>query len=235
MQAKVLKNKINLKNNHGFTLIEILVAMILIIVVLYAFSGMNPFDSKNDLEDAVLDFKRAVRFIADESALRNTTTRIHIYMDKSPQEWSVEYGPSANFIQAPKKENETQTISKEEEEKLQKETKQINLKFQRVTEFMDENKEVSDNVKVVGLGNLQSDFLQTKGEVAIYSYPTGEKDQAILFLADDERLAAIKIDAFSNKITHNYYLLGTIEEKDIESKISQKTKEIFEKWLREKN
>ncbi len=234
MQQKHHKNNYFKLNHHGFTLIEILVAMILIIVVLYAFSGMNPFDSKNELEDTVVDFKRAVRFISDESALRNSTTRIHIYLNKSPQEWSVEYGPSANFIQAPKKEIETQTVSKEEEEKIQKETKEVNLKFQRVSEFMEENKEISENVKVVGLGNLQSEFLQTKGELAIYAFPTGEKDESLLILADDERIATIKIDAFSNKITHNYYLLVTIDEKDIESKVQEKAKEIFDKWLREK-
>ena len=80
----------------------------------------------------------------------------------------------------------------------------------------------------------QSEKLQTGGEVSIYSFPTGEKDEALVILGSDEDIISIKVNPFSIKLEHQAYPLGKTSEKDLVEKQQSKAKEIFEKWQKEK-
>ncbi len=222
-------------HNQGFTLIEILVALVLIAFIL-GISLNSPFSSRNDLDKDVNSIERAIRFMGDEAALKNTVVRLHIMMDKEPQEYAVEYGPSDNFILPPKAEFETKTETKEEEEKRKKETKNINMKFTRVSEFQDKNAEMSQDIRVVAVATPQSEKLQTGGEVSLYAFPTGEKDEALVLIASDEDIISLKVNAFTAKIDRQSYPLGknTSGEKDLAELQRKKAQEIFEKWQHEK-
>ena len=107
------KNSIHLNNNQGFTLIEILVALVLIALIL-AVSISNPLSSRDDLEKDVNGIERALRFMSDEAALKNAVIRLHFILEGDPQQYAVEYGPSDSFILPPKAEMETKTETKEE-------------------------------------------------------------------------------------------------------------------------
>lgn len=225
----------HLKQEQGFTLIEILVALVLIALIL-GISINSPFSTRDDLDKESENIQRALGFMSDESTLKNTVIRLHFLLDKDPQEYAVEYGPSDNFILPPKPEFETKTESKEEEEKRKKETKDINLKFTRVSEFQEKNNEVNSNVRIVGVGTPQSEKLQTGGEVSIYAFPTGEKDEAIVFIASDEDIVSLKIHAFTKKIEKESHPLGkeSKDEKDLSELQKKRAQEIFEKWQHEK-
>jgi prepilin-type N-terminal cleavage/methylation domain-containing protein len=220
-------------NNQGFTLIEILVALVLVVLVM-SLAISNPFSSRDDLDKEVNSIERAIRFMSDEAALKNAVIRLHFILNKNPQEYAVEYGPSDSFILPPKPEYETKVDTKEEEDKKKKELKTINLKFNKIAEFQDRNSELPENIKIIGVGTPQSEKLQTSGEVSIYSYPTGEKDEALVILSSDEDIISIKVDPFSAKIEHQTYPLGSATEKELTEKQLAKAREIFEKWQKGK-
>lgn len=234
---QLLNKKTNtlLKNNQGFTLIEILVALVLIALIL-GISISSPFSSRNDLDKDVNGIERAIRFMSDEAALKNAVVRLHFILDKDPQEYAVEYGPSDSFILPPKPEFETKVETKEEEDKKKKDTKNLNMKFAKVTEFQEQNTELTSGIKVIGIATPQSEKLQTKGEVSLYAFPTGEKDEALVLVGSDEDIISLKVDAFSMKIERETHPLGkpTSGEKDLAELQMKKAQEIFEKWMRAK-
>lgn len=227
--------KNHLKNNQGFTLIEILVALVLIALVL-GISISSPFSSRNDLDKDVNAIERAIRFMSDEAALKNAVIRLHFMLDKTPQEYAIEYGPSDSFILPPKPEFETKAESKEEEEKRKKEAKNLNMKFTKVTEFQDKNNEMTGEIKIIGIATPQSEKLQSFGEVSLYAFPTGEKDEALVLVGSDEDIISLKVNPFSMKIERETHPLGkpTNGEKDLAELQNKRAAEIFEKWKKEK-
>jgi prepilin-type N-terminal cleavage/methylation domain-containing protein len=227
----------SLKNNQGFTLIEILVALVLIAFVL-GISVSGSFSSRNDLDKDVNSIERAIRFMSDEAALKNAVIRLHLMLDKDPQEYAVEYGPSDSFILPPRPEFETKVESKEEEEKRKKEQKNLNMKFSKVSEFQDQNTELSSDIKIIGVATPHSEKLQTSGEVSLYAFPTGEKDEALVIISSDEDIISIKVNPFSAKIDRESQPLGkgTGNEsvKDLGELQRKRAQEIFEKWQKAK-
>jgi len=223
----------SLNNEQGFTLIEILVALFLIVLVTsLALNG--PLSSRSTLDKEVNSLERAIRFMTDEAALKNTVIRLHFFLDKEPQEYALEFGPSDSFILPPKSEFETKVETKEEEDIKKKEVKNLNQKFNKIAEFQESNSELPTNIKVIGVATPQSEKLQMAGEVSIYAFPTGEKDDALVLVASDEDIISIKVNPFSMKLEHQAYSLGKTTEKELLEKQQQKAKEIFEKWQKEK-
>ena len=194
----------------------------------------SPLSSRSDLDKEVNSLERAIRFMSDEAALKNTVIRLHFLLDKEPQEYALEYGPSDSFILPPKPEFETKVETKEEEDIKKKEAKNLNLKFNKIAEFQESNSELPTNIRVIGVATPQSEKLQMTGEVSIYAFPTGEKDDALILVASDEDIISIKVNPFSMKLEHQAYPLGKTTEKDLLEKQQQKAKEIFEKWQKEK-
>jgi prepilin-type N-terminal cleavage/methylation domain-containing protein len=226
-------NKNILNSKRGFSLIEILVVLFLVAMLL-SLAISNPLSSSQDIEKEVTGLERAIRFIVDESATRNTVTRIHFFLNKDPQEYNAEYGPSGQFVLPSKTEFETSVIGKEEEEKKAKKEKELNQKFSRLTEFQDSNKEISSNVKIIAVGNISANQLQTGGEYSLYSFPSGEKDETMLIMVSDESMAVITTNAFNAKIEHKYIHLDPNTEKDNADKQQKMAKDLFDQWKKEK-
>ena len=222
-----------IRSNQGFTIVEILIALVLIVLVL-SIAMSNPFSSNDELLKQSDDIERGLRFMSDESALRNSVVRMHFMLNNAPQEYAIEYGPSDSFILPPEPEFETTSISKEEEEKLNKLNKNTNMKFNKVQEFQDSNTEVSDNVKIIGIGNGSSKKFKSTGEASIYSFASGEKDDALVILANDESVISLKVMPFTNKIERNIFKLETSGNRELIDLQNEKAKEIFEQWLKDK-
>ncbi len=155
-------------------------------------------------------------------------------MGKAPQEYAIEYGPSDSFILPPEPEFETTVVTKEEEEKEKKRNKDLNLKFNKVQEFQESNTEVPESVKILGIGLSSSQKLKTSGDVSIYAFPTGEKDDAIIILANEESVVSLAINPFNQKIEKKVEKLIPGENSDINDVWAKKAKEIFEEWLRDR-
>ncbi len=221
-----------LQSNQGFTLIEILVALVLIAIVM-TLALPDSFSTAGDLDEQSDDIERAVRFMSDEAALRNSVIRLHFMLGKAPQEYAIEYGPSSSFVLPPESEIEPTILSKDEQEKADKEASSLNLKFNKIKEFQESNKEVDEDIKILGIGHSSAKKLKTTGDVSIYTFPTGEKDEAIVILGDDQKIISLEISAFNQKITKKSYNIEATGNRDIVDVQAEKAKEIFDKWERE--
>lgn len=229
-QSNSIQSKL-LRSNQGFTVIEILVALVLIVLVL-SLAISDTFTSSDDLDKESENIERAIRYMSDEAALRNSVIRLHFMLTKAPQEYAIEYGPSDTFVLPPEPEFETTSLTKEEEEKANKLTKEINLKFNKIQEFQDSNTEISENIKILGIGTPHSKNLKTTGDISIYAFPTGEKDDAIIILASDEQIVSFEVNPFNSKIVKNTRKLENISNRDVNDLQAEQAKEIFETWLK---
>jgi len=223
----------SLNNQQGFTLVEILVALFLVAMVI-GLGISDQFSSDDDIYKETENLQRAVGFMSDEAALRNTVVRLHLFLDKSPQEYAVEYGPGDSFILPPAEDFQTSSLSQEEQETQNKKAKDINMKFNRIQEFQENNTEIDEDVRIIGFGNSTSKRLIETGEASVYAYPTGEKDDSVIILASDTQVIAITIDPFSPDTEKKSYKIENIANRDILVVQKEKAKEIFELWLREK-
>lgn len=227
----IIKNLI--KSNQGFTIIEILVALVLMSLV-FALAISDPFSNSEDLDKQSNDLERAVRFMSDEATLRNSVVRLHFMLNKEPQEYAVEYGPTDNFVLPPEPEFETVVVTKEEEEKLAKQNKELNMKFNKVQEFQESNAEIYESVKVIGIGNASSNKLKTSGDMSIYAFPSGEKDDALIILANEQSVITLEINPFNRKIDKKTQKLELKETSDLTEVQAAKAKEIFELWMKDR-
>jgi prepilin-type N-terminal cleavage/methylation domain-containing protein len=226
-------NKKNIFSNQGFTLIEILVALSLITLIL-SLAISNPFSSRDALDKDANDVERALRFMGDEAILKNSVMRLHFMLNKDPQEYAVEFGPSDNFILPSEPRANDAVESKEEEAKKNKTTKELNMKFNRVSEFSEQNSEIGNNIKILGVANLQSEKLQTTGEVSLYSFPSGERDAALVILSSSDEIISLKTNSFTPKIERKLQKIEAANEKEFKEKQQSVAKEIFEQWKKDK-
>lgn len=222
-----------LKENHGFSLLEILIAMVLMVAIL-GLSLNASFSSKDTLDKEVSGLERALRFMNDEAVLKNKVVRLHLQLDKNPQEYSVEYGPSDSFILPSQSETETVVTDLEEDKAKKKEINDTNLKFNKIIEFQDSNSILNDSIKIIGVAKSTDKKIYVNGDISIYAFPTGEREDSLLLIASDEDVVSLKINGFSNKIKKENYPLEKNSELELEAKYELKSKEIFEKWQKEK-
>ncbi len=219
------------RNNqdHGFSLIEILVAMFLMVLLLMLATSTS-FSNRDKLDEAINNIERAVRFGIDEAALRNVIVRLHFYHDKSPIEYALEYGPSDNFVLPISLTEEDRGTDKEI---IKQKAKKFNKNFNRISEFQDSNKKLPDDVKLLGVGSKLSGRLINEFHSSIYIFPTGEKDASILFFGTDEEMASLELEGFADDFSVNYYKLEQdIPEDEIAEKQEELTLELFEKWIK---
>jgi prepilin-type N-terminal cleavage/methylation domain-containing protein len=232
LQNNSINTKI-LKSNQGFSLLEILIALVLIIIITSMTIG-GQFSNDENLRKQSNDLERAVHFMSDEATLRNSVVRLHFMLDKAPQEYAVEYGPSDSFILPPEVDVEAKVLNKEEEEKVAKQKKDLNLKFNKVQEYQESNTEVSDNVKILGIGNSTSGKMKSTGDVSIYAFPSGEKDDAIIIMADESAIISLEVNPFNQKVERKTVLVENVGNREINDVLAEKAKEIFETWLKDK-
>ncbi len=206
--------------------------MVLITLVL-GYSINFTLNSRAKLEEAIFDIERAVRFGTDEAALRSAMVRLHFMIAQKPHQLALEYGPGDGFvIPAKLVEEPDAVVGRAEEEAAEELEKKLNQQFNRITEFRDKNIEFDEVVSVVGVGTTLVPKLQTTGGPAVYLYPSGERDGAIIVLGTDEELATIEIAPFSGDIEVNYYPFDeSLSLSDIEDSKIEKARELYEKWL----
>ena len=73
--------------------------------------------------------------------------------------------------------------------------------------------------------------LVTDQASAIYFYPTGEKDDAIIFIAYEQTMASLTINPYTNDYTRDFYDLSESND-SIEEQRTQLAREKFEQWLK---
>lgn len=223
-----------LKNNKGFSLLEILIALALagIIYGLITYSGR---DTRKVLDEAANDIEKAIKFSQDEASLRNAIVRLHFIFDREPQEYGVEAGPDDSFVLPST--SSTDSGSLDEREKLKKQTEETDKKFKLVTEFDEKNRQLNEQISLVGIGSSQLEKLITNISGSIYFYPSGEKDNAIIILGTQDELLALIVDSFSLDVKRIYRPLegkDKNKKEELTSLQAEVAKELFDEWIKEK-
>ena len=217
--------------HQGFTVVEIMVALMLVVLVFALVpSGAGDEEAAN-MDKALEDFKRAVRFSVNEAVLRNSIVRLSIDLAANPQEYVVEYSTEGGL--ALPESQPLEDLSFDEREIQEKAMKDLDSQFQKVAEFSEEPKTLPFDVTVLGLANANRPDIVQDGRAFVYFYPTGEKDAALLFLTTTSELAALSIPPFENTTFSDYYTYSEVDLRNIEASQQEKMKELREEWAQE--
>ena len=219
-------------DQKGFSLLEVLIALSLGAAVLGAII-VRVGDTRRDLKQGLNDLERAIRFSDSEASFRNSLIRLHIKLgdeEKPYQSYSLQYGPEGSFV-LPKAQS-TKNLTESEREEEDKKAKALDRKFNKIEEFQEEDKELNGNIRFIGIGTTHNDALITDGNVSLFTYPTGEKDSAIIILGSDVEVGYIKISAFLQDFNTGYkpLVLEDNSEEEIYDKQRDLADEIFFEW-----
>jgi len=222
---------LRVKGHEGFTLIEILVALFLVALVLTAFNmsgGM--FSPRQKLEESIDIIKRSVRFSSDEAILKNKIIRVLLKTNKEPNTLTVEYANDNDFILPSKLFDEQTTIDGYTPEEINAKKKKIENLFSKVREFQEDPIEFSDQVRIIGVGSTLTNNLQLFSKSNLFFYPSGEKDGALIIMANAEEIATLSIEPFTLDFKTNFYTIDNNASVDDEF-LSNKAEELYKDWL----
>lgn len=229
MPTSVLKTSNPISNQRGFSLIEILVALTLAALVLLALPTGDTTAKHRDLQTAVSDVERAMRFASNESVLRNTIVRLRISLEKEPIEYNVEYGPPGNMPLPDMPEKTSKSL--DEEKADQEKVANLNKQFTKVEEFDEIKHEISEDVKINGVATSFQKKILSEGEATLYFYPTGEKDAALIFFSTDEEVAWLEVQPFLSETKSVFEPIKTESVAKLEDIIQTRMDEVYKEWI----
>jgi hypothetical protein len=209
-------------------LIEILVALVLAALIFLAVPTSDT-QKHRDLKTAVDDLDRSVRFAGNEAVLRNTVVRLRISLDKSPVEYTVEYGPAGNL---PLPDMPVAANKSLQEEKAEADKRAaLDRQFTKVEEFEDIKHQISPDVTILGMASTSQKELVKEGEATLYFYPTGEKDGGIIIFSTVEELAYLEIAPFLSETASVFEPLKTSGVAKLEDILQTRMEEVYKEWL----
>jgi len=220
-----------LKGRHGFSLIEILVALFLT-ALLFGLVSTSNFTTRQKADEVISNLERAIRFSLNEATIRNVIIRLHINLEKEPQEYTVEYGPSDNFVIPVSKVKPSAVLSLKEEEQLKAETQALNKKFNSVSELSDKPLKLGTGLRLIAVGTSKDQTWHNEYSASIYFYPSGQKDNAIIFLGTEDEVISLALDTFTLDLVRDYRLLPEGNADDLAERQNNLSKEMFEEWIK---
>ncbi len=222
-----------LNNHHGFSLIEIMVALLLAAIIFVAVPTGDSSSKHRALQNAIDDFDRSVRFASNESVLRNRIVRLRIDLEKDPIEYIVEYGPGENLVLPDMTDVKVDDLSLEEQKVALDNAKKLDGQFTKVEEFEDIRREINQDVTFIGLASTIQKNIMNEGQAVLYFYPTGERDGALIFLGTNEEMAWLEIEAFQNETTQAFYTFPTESVAKTSDLQQTKMDEIVKEWQKD--
>ncbi len=229
MAISIQKTSNIIKGQQGFSLIEILVALILASLVFLAVPTGDDSQKHRDLQTAVSDIERSIRFASNEAVLRNTVVRLKFSLDKEPIEYNVEYGPPGSFALPDMPEETAKSL--EDEKNEQQKIANLNKQFTKVEEFEDIKHELSPDVSISGLASSFQKKIMTENDASIYFYPSGEKDAALVFFSTDEEMAYLEVQPFLSETRSVFQSLKTESVAKKEDILQTRMDEVYKEWL----
>ena len=218
-----------LKSERGFSLIEILVALVLAAMIFLAVPESDHVQKHRDLQTAVDDIDRSIRFASNEAVLRNTVVRLRLSLDKSPVEYTVEYGPAGN-LPLPEMSEKTQKSLEEEKAETEKRAA-LDRQFTKVEEFEDIKHEISPDVTILGMASTAQKDLMKEGEASLYFYPTGEKDGGLIIFSTVEEIAYLEVAPFLSETNSVFEPWKESKVAKLEDILQTRMDEVYKEWL----
>jgi len=186
------------------------------------------FNPHRKLEEALDNLERAVRFSQDESILRNKIVRISLKTGEPPNSFTVEYSPENDFILPSKIFDDQLALDNYSEEEIQNKKKKIENQFSKVQEFQESPIEFNEQVRIIGVGTTLINKMQVFADTSIFFYPSGEKDGALIVLANEEEIATLAIEPFTLEFKRNFY---RIEGDQIDDEFfANKAEDLYKEW-----
>lgn len=217
-----------IKGHEGFSLLEVLVALSLVALI-FSLVTLGSSSPREKIDEALNNIERSVRFASDESTIRNAVIRLHFFMDKTPNEFAVEYGPADSFmLPAPSEESSVKSLA--DVEKAEKDQKKLNQNFNRVKEFQEKNATLPDDVRLIAVGTSVQANPQSEGQPSLYMFPTGEKDSAIIIVGNNEEVAALSVDGFSGDIERVYKKIEDVSKDNLNETQLKMAQDLFKEW-----
>jgi prepilin-type N-terminal cleavage/methylation domain-containing protein len=211
----------------GFTLVEVLVALLLVALIVLAWPSGDT-GVHQELISTVESVDKSLQFAANESILRNSVVRLRISLEKTPVEYTVEYGPSGNLPLPDMPEETVKSLAQEKSE--QDKLALLDKQFTKVEEFEDVKVELSDEVTILGVGTSSMKKLITGGEASIYFYPTGEKDGALIFFSTTEEMSWLEVQPFLTETNATYEIINTKRVAKLEDVLQTRMDEVYKEW-----
>lgn len=233
-------------HNHkqaGFSFIEILLGLILVSLIFVSFRYFT-VSPKDHLRFTVEKLEKIVQFANQEAIMRGSIVRLRFSFDKLPQEWNLEYGPDGDFIlpSLEKYANNEDKLSLMDQERRDKIIQETDNKFQPIPDFPQGHEQIPAEVIVLGLATSTRKDLINFGNSALYFYPTGEKDAALILLAvtvkSQLQIAQIQIQAYLPTVNIQYFPIELSPDmvetnsQEVEQILLQKSKELHQQWLK---
>ncbi len=229
MPTSAQKTSKLIKNDQGFSLIEILVSLVLVALIFLAIPSSDNVQKHRDLKSAVDDLDRSVRFAGNEAILRNSVVRLRISLDKTPIEYTVEYGPAGNLPLPDMPEKASKSL---EEEKIESEKRaSIDRQFTKVAEFEDIKHEISEDVTILAMASTSQKKLVKNGEATLYFYPTGEKDAGLIIFSTTDEIAYLEVAPFLSETNSVFEPLKTSGVAKLEDILQTRMDEVYKEWL----
>jgi hypothetical protein len=206
-----------------------MVALLLAALVFLAIPSGDSAHNHRQLKSSLENLERSMRFASNEAILRNTVVRVRINLDKSPTEYTVEYGPAGN-LPLPEAQENVQNLSLAEQKQALDKASFISKQFTKVEEFEDIKQELADEITIIGVATTAQKGITKKGEASIYFYPTGEKDGALIFLSTVEEIAYIEIEPFLADSNQVFEPINTSSVAKLEDLLQTKMDEVYREW-----
>ena len=219
-------------NRKGFSLIEILVTLILV-SLLFAMVAGGTLSSSAKLDEGLSLLERSILFGKDESTLRHSLTRLHFLLDKSPQEFALEFGPEGSFVLPEPVAEESYALSSGQREQLEAQKKDLDRKFNRVKEFQDKNNKLPDGIVIVGVSVGDRGKFLTVGEPSFYFYPNGDKDPALIVVASAEEVIGLGIGPYEDDITRYIRSIDQNARAELQAQQEELGRSIWEEWSKQ--
>lgn len=219
-----------LNNHHGFSLIEIMVALLLAAIIFVAVPTGDSSNKHRALQNTIDDFDRSVRFASNESVLRNRLVRLRIDLEQDPIQYIVEYGPGENLVLPDMSEDKAENLSLEEEKAALEDKKKLDGQFTKVEEFEDIRREISQEVNFIGMASTIQKKIMNEGQAVLYFYPTGERDGALIFLGTSEEMGWLEVEPFQNETRQSYYVFPADSVAKTSDLQQTKMDEIVKEW-----
>lgn len=218
-------------NQKGFSLIEIMVAIVLIATILMSVTFTNPQSDRKKINEAIDNVDRAIRFASSEAVLRNSLVRIKFNLDSTPQEFSVEYANSNNLTI--EKQKDLSKLSLLEREKEKEKQKSFNSQFTKASDFADAPIKVNPDIQIEGVATSYTGEVIREGEFGVYFYPTGERDNAAIFFSSFSEIGMLSIAAFAPDTQADFLPISQAEQDNYNGNRDRKIEELYRLWLKD--
>lgn len=216
--------------HKGMGLIEILVALTIAALLFYVSVSVPGPSDRNDLEQAMDTIEKIINFSINESILRNRITRTHFNLTEEIPQIMVEFNSDHEFVLPDVKKYDGKSLGILEREAKARLVNKINSKFKQIEELDTGQLKIPSTVRILGIATSSRPSFITDEETALYVYPTGEQDRALIIFASFEQVSALMTEPYTGEVKREYATITT--ENDLEKEYEKVVEKIFNNWSR---